>query len=202
MRFPSSHDRFVTSFISTCCSVVSFHPHVDFVFIYIVASFERKEKILFWLFLSIITLVFTFSLYDNRGFLKKKENAWQASKIHYYSTQSLFLFVKHIHLHYEILLCPAGEKGREREKDLKSSRQKKRENKRKLQVFLLQTLYRCRRHRSPCCPRTKLLSIVSSCRKESVSIWRSTHKTYTHTQLVPAEQSLFYFSFVCVVSQR
>jgi hypothetical protein len=73
-------------------------------------------------------------LYDNRVlfFQKKKTSDRQVKFI--ITQQSLSLFIKHIHLHYEILLRPADEKEKERERERKERfenfKTKKKENER------------------------------------------------------------------------
>ncbi len=98
---------------------VSLHLSVDFVFIYIVTSLKRKEKILFYFFFLFHNYRphFLFCVTTVYFFFKKKTSDRQAKFI--ITQQSLSLFVKHIHLHYEILLRPVGEKERERERKRK-----------------------------------------------------------------------------------
>ncbi len=127
-RFHFVCDRFVPSFISTCCSVC-LASSLGWLCIHLYCcQFERKEKILFRPFIITTVLSFPFVWQPCIIFSKKKTSDRQVKFI--ITQQSLSLFIKHIHLHYEILLRPADEKERERKERFENFKTKKKENER------------------------------------------------------------------------
>jgi hypothetical protein len=199
---------FVTSVISTCCSVC-LASSLGWLYIHLYCChFERKEKILFCLFLyQNYRPRFSFVWQPCIFFWKK--NVRQASKIHYYLTKSFSLRRAHTLALWNFTASCRREGEREKFEIFKTKKERIKKRIKKVTsvpssntfIVVVIVIVRLAAHEQSC---------LAPCRRVARNqfLFEEAHikHTYTHTQLVPAEQSSFYsflslpFSFVFLVS--